>query len=81
MHAPLHSLPAGASWMDQVLPRQGSLLYLTLAALLLVLALRFMRRALAPIGAVMQAVAAAAVVAFAVGLALVLVALAAFSGG
>jgi hypothetical protein len=56
------------------------LLYLALAAVLLVIALRFVRRALAPIGALVQAVAAAAVVAFATGLALILVVAAALSG-
>jgi hypothetical protein len=49
------------------------LLYLLLAAALLLLALRFMKRAVAPIGALIEAVAAAASVAFAVGAALVLV--------
>jgi hypothetical protein len=62
-----------ASWTDQ------PIVYLVLAALSLLLALRLMKRALAPVGALVQAVAAAAVVAFAITLALVLVAAAAFS--
>jgi len=62
------------SWADQ------PIVYLTLAAVALLIALRLMKRALAPIGALVQAVAAAAVVAFTIGLALVLVVAAAFSG-
>jgi hypothetical protein len=55
------------------------LLYLVLAALFLLVALRFMKRALAPVGALVQAVAAAALVAVSIGAALVLVAVAAFT--
>jgi hypothetical protein len=62
-----------ASWTDQ------PIVYLVLAALSLLLALRFMKRALAPIGALVQAVAAAAMVAVSVGAALVLLAAAAFT--
>jgi hypothetical protein len=46
-----------ASWMDQPIT------YLVAAALCAVFVLRFLKRALAPIGALVQAVAAAAVVA------------------
>jgi hypothetical protein len=62
------------SWIDQ------PIVYLVLAALSLLVALRLMKRALAPIGALVQAVAAAAVVVVTIGLALVLVVAAAFSG-
>ncbi|GAA2538706.1 hypothetical protein GCM10010435_02450 [Winogradskya consettensis] len=55
------------------------LLYLALAAALLLIALRFIRRAVAPVGAVIEAAAAAAVVALAAGMALVLVVAAAIS--
>jgi len=54
-------------------------LYLALAAFALLVALRFMRRALAPVEVLVQAVAAAAVVAFAIALALALVTAAALS--
>nr|WP_296074747.1 hypothetical protein [uncultured Actinoplanes sp.] len=57
------------------------ILYLILAALALLMALRFVKRALAPIGVFVQAVAAAAAVAFLVTVALVLVAVAALSAG
>ncbi len=60
-----------ASWMDQPIT------YLAVAAVCLVIALRFLKRALAPIGALMQAVASAAVVAFAAVLALALLVIAA----
>src|SRR5215213_3822339 len=61
-----------ASWTDQ------PLVFLVLAAFFLLIALRFMRRALAPVGALVQAVAAAALVAVSIGAALVLLAAAAF---
>ena len=48
------------------------LVYVVLAALLLLIALRYMRRALAPIGTLVGVVAAAAIVAFAIGIALML---------
>lgn len=54
-------------------------LYLLGAAMCLVIALTYMKRALAPIGTLVQAVAAAAVVAFTISIALVLLA-AALSG-
>jgi hypothetical protein len=54
------------------------ILYLTLAGLCLVIVLRFLKRALAPIGALVQAVAAAAVVAFAAVVAVAMVIVAAF---
>jgi hypothetical protein len=57
-----------------------ALLYLLVAALCLIFALRFMRTALAPIGPLLQAVAAAALVALAIGAALVFLTAAAFSG-
>jgi hypothetical protein len=63
-------------WTNQPALRDQSLLYLVLAAVFLVIALRFVRRALAPIGTFVQA---AAVVAFAIGMALVLLAAAALS--
>lgn len=54
--------------------------YLLLAAASLLIALVFMRQALAPVGALVRAVAAAAVVALAVSIALILLAAAALSG-
>ncbi|WP_433831005.1 hypothetical protein ACQP2E_12370 [Actinoplanes sp. CA-015351] len=60
-----------AAWMHQ------PLVYLAVAAICLLIALRFLRRALAPIGALIQAVAAAAVVAFAAVIALAMLVLAA----
>jgi hypothetical protein len=48
-------------------------LYLMVAGLCLAIALWFLRRALEPVGAIVQAIAAAVVAAFAVGVALVLV--------
>jgi hypothetical protein len=85
--AMLPSLPTSSArydtiaglWTNGPALRDQSLLYLVLAALFLVIALRFMRRALAPIGTFVQAVAAAAVVAFAIGMALVLLAAAALN--
>ncbi|MEU4425863.1 hypothetical protein AB0F81_35030 [Actinoplanes sp. NPDC024001] len=50
-----------------------TLLFLTLAALCLVVAIRLVRRALEPLGAIVETVAAAAAVFLALGLALVLV--------
>jgi len=60
-----------ASWMHQ------PIVYLLVAAICLMVVLRFLKQALAPIGALIQAVAAAAVVAFAAVLALVLLTVAA----
>ena len=59
----------------QELPLLGdqSLLFLTLAALCLVVAIKFVRRALQPIGAIVETVAAVAAVFLTLGLALVLV--------
>jgi len=68
-----HSYTVDASWTDQ------RLVYLVLAAFALLIALRFVKQALAPIEALIQAVAAAVLVAIAISLALVLVAAAAFS--
>jgi hypothetical protein len=56
-----------------------SLLYLLIAGLFLLTALRFMKRAVAPLGALVQTVAAAAFVAAAIGAALVFLAVAALS--
>jgi hypothetical protein len=71
--SPTSPYTADVSWADQ------RIVYLVLAALALMIALRFMKRALAPIGTLVRAVAAAAVVAFTIALALVLVAAAAFT--
>jgi hypothetical protein len=60
------------SWTDQ------PLVFLVLAAFFLLIALRFMKRALAPVGALVQAFAAATLVAVSIGAALVLLAAAAF---
>ena len=57
-----------------------AVLYLVIAMLCLVIAMRFVKRALVPIGPLLQAVAAAAVVAFAVGAALVLLVASLMSG-
>jgi hypothetical protein len=56
------------------------LLYLILAAICLLIALRFMRRTLVPIEALVDALVAAAVVAFTIGIALVLLVAAVLSG-
>ncbi|HET6534404.1 MAG TPA: hypothetical protein VFH03_27800 [Actinoplanes sp.] len=65
-----------------VVPRTDQpLLYLVLAGLFLLIALRFMKPAFAPVGVLARAVAAAAVVAVSIGLALILVTGAAFSAG
>jgi hypothetical protein len=55
-------------------------LYLALAVLVALVALRSMRRALAPIGPVVHALAAIAGVAFAIGMAFVVVVAAVVSG-
>ncbi len=57
-----------------------SLVYLLCAAFCLVFALRLLRRMLAPVGPLLQAAAAAVLVAVAIGAALVLLAAAAVSG-
>jgi hypothetical protein len=54
-------------------------LYLVLAVLALLIALRFMKRALAPIEVFVQAIAAAAIVASAIAVAIALVLIAALS--
>jgi hypothetical protein len=54
--------------------------YLFIAMLCLVIALRFIKRALVPIGPLLQAIAATAVVTLAVGAALVLLTAALMSG-
>ncbi len=55
-------------------------LYLVFAALCLVVAMRSLRRALEPVGVVVEVMRATIVVAFAMGLALILVLAAAISG-
>jgi hypothetical protein len=55
-------------------------LYLIIAILCLVIALRFLRRVLIPIGPLLQAIAATAIVTLAVGAALVLLTAALMSG-
>lgn len=57
---------------------ESALLYLVLAGVCLMIALRYLRRALQPVGPLVQAFAATAVVAFAIGIALVLIVAAAF---
>ncbi len=75
--APLLSLLAvGAA----ARPSGRQSLYLLAAAICLVVALRFLKRALAPIGVVVQVVAAALVVAVAVAAALAFLAAAAVVG-
>ena len=81
----LPTSPASTHAFDVSLPSSPALpdlgpLYLVLAAFLLLIALRFMKRALAPIGALVQAVAAAALVVFTIGAALVFLVAAAISG-
>jgi len=61
--------------------QQPGLLPLLVAGLCLLLALRFLKSALEPIGPLVHAVAAAALVALTVGAALVLLAVALFGGG
>jgi hypothetical protein len=63
-----------ASWMHQ------PIVYLLVAAICLMVVLRFLKQALAPIGALIQAVAAAAIVAFAAVFALAMLIAAAFAG-
>jgi hypothetical protein len=63
----------GAPWLHQPLT------YLAVAAVCLVVVLRFLRRALFPIGALIQAAAAAAIVAAAAVLALAMLIIAAFA--
>jgi hypothetical protein len=62
-----------ASWMHQ------PIIYLAVAAVCLVIALRFLRQALAPIGALIHAVAAAAVVVFTAAFALTMLVAAVFT--
>jgi hypothetical protein len=61
------------------LPR-SEFLYLVLAAVFLLIALQFLRRALVPIEALVEALVAVAVCAFAIGLALLLLVAALLSG-
>jgi hypothetical protein len=63
-----------ASWADR------PLVYFCLAGLALLVVLRFAKRALAPVGAMIQAVAAAAIVAFALVMGAALVAVGLLSG-
>jgi hypothetical protein len=69
--APLDAFDA--SWMHQ------PIIYLTVAAVCLVIALRFLRRLLSPIGVLIQTVAAAVIVAFAAVLALAMLVIAALT--
>jgi len=62
-----------ASWMQQ------PIIYLAVAAVCLVVALRLLKRALAPFGALIHAVAAAAFVACAAVFALAMLVIAAFT--
>lgn len=86
MHANLLAPPSSietikALWAGQPdLLRDRGLLYLVIAGVCLIVALRLVKRALAQIGAMVQAVAAAAMVAFAIGAALGFLTTAAFSG-
>src|SRR3954447_11715462 len=72
--------PADFATLDLSSPGQRTL-YLALAALALLVALLFVWRALAPVAVIIQAVAGAAVVAFAITLARALVTAAALSAG
>lgn len=75
-----HVAAAVLAFDPNILPGR-SLFYLAVAGLSLILALRLMRRALAPIGALVQAATAALLVAVAIGAALVLVTAAVVSAG
>ena len=66
------SITAGRVQFDPIVLSGRGILYLAIAGLSLVIPLRLMRHALAPIGALVQAVVAAAAVALAVTTALVL---------
>lgn len=73
---PTSSVPLDAfdaPWMNQPIT------YLAVAAVCLVVALRFLKRALSPIGILIQAVAAAAGAAFAAVVALALLLIAAYT--
>jgi hypothetical protein len=70
--------PVGTADLDG-LPG-NTVLYLLIAGVCLVVALRYLRRALIPLGPLLQAIAATAVVALAIGVALVLLAAAVLSG-
>jgi hypothetical protein len=72
------SLPAGPAGLPHQLG-DHSTLYLLAATLCLLIALRYWRRAIQPVGALIHAVAAAAVVAFTIGVAVVLLTAAALS--
>jgi hypothetical protein len=61
------------------LQHDHGLIYLVVAGLCLIVALRFLRRALAPVGLLVQVAAAVAIVGLAVGAALALLTAAAFS--
>ncbi|GAA4588096.1 hypothetical protein GCM10023107_08200 [Actinoplanes octamycinicus] len=62
----LYHSPAAVSFADDRAP-----LYLLLAAIFMVVGLRYLKRALEPFGAVIGAAAAAAVVAFSLGAGLI----------
>ncbi|WP_203751030.1 hypothetical protein [Actinoplanes cyaneus] len=61
------------------LPIGAPLLHLALAGLLLIIGLRYLKRAIEPIGPIVGAIASAAVVAFALGASLALIVAAAFA--
>ncbi|BCY13055.1 hypothetical protein [Actinoplanes sp. L3-i22] len=60
------------SLSDLSLAGDRSTLYLALAGICLIIGLRYLKRALEPFGAVLEAAAAAAIVAFALGVGLIL---------
>ncbi|GLY02485.1 hypothetical protein [Actinoplanes sp. NBRC 101535] len=70
IEAPLRELP---------LPHHQSLLLLVLASACLIIAIKFMKRAVRPFGAVVESIAATAAVFLTLGLALALVVAAALS--
>ncbi len=81
----LPTSPAGhdtvtALRMNEVTLSENRVLYLLLAGVSLLVALRLAKRAMAPIATLVQAAAAAAGVTFAVGVAVAFVAAAALSG-
>jgi hypothetical protein len=57
-----------------------AVLYLVIAIVCLIVALRFLKRALVPLGPLLQAIAATAVITLAIGAALVLLTAALLSG-
>jgi hypothetical protein len=76
-HVP--ALSSGSIAMPEHLD-DHAVLSLMIAGVCLLLALRYMKKALQPVGALVQAAAAAALVAFSIGAAFVLLTAAALSG-